>query len=222
VFTQIYERGLWGSAPEGAQKFFSGPGSHESRAVDCYVDAVQRFLTSLEIKPDVVDLGCGDFFVGSQIRPFCEGYIACDVVESLIVYNKTKFNSLNVEFKVLDLTRDPIPQCHVLFLRQVLQHISNKHIERALPKLSSCCKYLVLTEHLPPGDPFTPNVDIGVGPAVRPELNSGVVLSSPPFNLKAMEERTLCEISMDDGRIRTTLFRLGEHSQNKRFFLSRP
>lgn len=212
VFTGIYERGLWGNSPEGAEGYFSGLGSYEKQVVDSYVVAVQQFLNSLETKPNVVDLGCGDFSVGSRIRPCCKGYIACDIVEPLINFNKEKFRSQDVDFRVLDLTKDPLPDCDVLFLRQVLQHLSNKHIKKMLPRLTTCCKYLVLTEHLPLKEPFTANIDITPGPGVRPGVNSGVVLSKPPFNVKAAEERTLCEIVVADGRIRTALFRFGSHS----------
>jgi hypothetical protein len=209
TFARIYDRGLWGSAPREAQKYYSGSGSHLENVVDCYVDAVRQFLVSLAVRPNVVDLGCGDFSVGSRIRPLCGNYIACDVVEPLIAFDKAKYDSLGVDFRVLDLTKDRVPLCDVLFVRQVLQHLSNKHIKRALPRLTTCCKHLVLTEHLPLSDPFTPNVDITAGPEVRLELNSGVVLTRPPFKMKALEEKTLCEVSVEDGRIRTTLFRFG-------------
>ena len=209
AFARIYERGLWGKTPGQEQDYFSGPGSHSESIVGCYVDAVRQFLASLETKPNAVDLGCGDFSVGSRIRPLCGNYIACDIVEPLIASDKARYESLDVDFRVLDLTQDIVPRCDVLFIRQVLQHLSNKHIEKALPRLSSCCKYMVLTEHLPPKDPFTPNIDIVAGPEVRPKLNSGVVLTCPPFNMKALEEKILCEIPVKGGRIRTTLFRFG-------------
>ena len=111
--------------------------------MSCYENAVVEFIHSLDAKPDVVDLGCGDFSVGSHIRPLCRNYIACDIVEPLIEFNRKEYESQNVDFRVLDFTRDRIPSCEVLFLRQVLQHLSNKHIKKALPKLVSCCKYLV-------------------------------------------------------------------------------
>lgn len=208
VFTDVYEKGLWGWAAGGTKTYYSGAGSHDENIVGCYVDAVDRFLASLEKKPNVVDIGCGDFAVGSRIRPLCDGYIACDVVEPLIAFNKEKYRSLNVEFTVLDLASDPLPKCDVLFIRQVLQHLSNTYIQNALPKISSCCQYFVLTEHHPLEDPFVPNLDIIAGPETRMVLNSGVVLDAPPFNFKPIETTTLCEVVAYGGRIRTSLFRL--------------
>ena len=36
----------------------------------------------------VVDLGCGDFTVGSKIRPLCGAYVACDVAAPVIAWNQ--------------------------------------------------------------------------------------------------------------------------------------
>ena len=211
IFTKIYEEGVWGKSSDQAQKFYSGSGSHEAEIVTEYVAAVREFLISLEKKPDVVDLGCGDFFVGRNIREFCDSYVACDVVPSLIEFNKEKYRASNVDFRVLDLAADDLPKADVVFIRQVLQHLSNRHIANAIPKIASSYKFLVLTEHLPDSDKFVPNLDKPAGPGVRVALDSGLVLTKPPFNLPAKTERLLCEIPEYGpfrGRLRTTLYQL--------------
>jgi len=38
-------------------------------------------------------------------------------------------------------------------------------------------------------------------------INSGVVRTSPPFNMEAVEETTLCEVREWGGVIRTILYR---------------
>jgi hypothetical protein len=68
---------------------------------------------------------------------------------------------------------------------------------------------MVLTEHLPICDSFVHNVDKPTGPGIRLSYNSGIVLTSPPFNLKVEAERILCQIPQDDGTLRTTLYKLG-------------
>jgi hypothetical protein len=80
-----------------------------------------------------VDLGCGDFNVGSQLRPYCSEYVACDIVQSLIERNKLKFADRGVEFRALDMASDPLPAGDVVFIRQVLQHMSNAQILALLP-----------------------------------------------------------------------------------------
>jgi hypothetical protein len=140
VFTKIYEEGTWGKPDDPSQQFYSGSGSHAESVAGVYVDAILAFLSTFEARPNVVDLGCGDFHVGSQVRFLCERYIACDIVEPLIMFNKEKYKSLDVDFRVLDITRDALPRADTVFVRQVLQHLSNKQILTiltALPQISA-------------------------------------------------------------------------------------
>lgn len=208
VFTKIYEEGVWGRSDDPQQRYFSGTGSHNQAIVDTYVQAVGEFLAQLAGKPDVVDLGCGDFSVGSRLRPLCERYTACDIVEPVIEFNRRKFAALQVDFRVLDFTQEALPPGDVVFIRQVLQHLSNDEIRAALPRIVERYRFLVLTEHLPAGDEFVPNEDKPAGFDIRLGFNSGLVLTSPPFNLVALEQRLLCEVPEDHGIIRTILYRL--------------
>jgi len=98
IFTKIYEAGAWGKSDDPASPFYSGSGSRRDGEVAAYVQSVGSFLSSFEVKPDVVDLGCGDFSVGRQVRSFCNRYIACDVVPSLIAFNQARFNDLISRF----------------------------------------------------------------------------------------------------------------------------
>lgn len=208
IFTRIYADGTWGESSDPTQKFFSGSGSHDPVIVETYIKAIQKFLSSFENEPDVVDLGCGDFFVGSRVRPLCDTYVACDIVESLINFNKEKYKNQNVDFRVLDITKDKLPEGDIVFVRQVFQHLSNKQINRALPKIVLKYKYRVLTEHLPATDSFIHNLDKPPGPDTRLGLNSGVVLTSAPFNLEVKETSCLCEAAEQGGIIKTYLYRL--------------
>ena len=81
-------------------------------------------------------MGCGDFVVGSKIRSLCNQYIACDIVAPLIEYNKKKYQPLNVDFRTLNLISDNLPSADVVFIRQVLQHLSNIEIKNIIPKLA--------------------------------------------------------------------------------------
>jgi SAM-dependent methyltransferase len=203
VFTQIYAQGEWGRSPQASELFYSGTGSHEQTVVNIYVTAVTAFLSTLSHKPSVVDLGCGDFAVGSQIRHLCSEYTACDIVLPLIQRNRVKFSELNVDFKHLDITNSALPQGEVVFLRQVLQHLSNASIQRLISSLQNNFKYIVLTEHVCTHPGFIANLDKPTGPDTRLGLNSGVVLTAPPFNLKCREQQIICEADEDGGLIKT-------------------
>ena len=205
VFGEVYGNGAWGHDP--ASPFYPGPGSRDGAVVGDYVQAVGDFLKSLG-KPDAVDLGCGDFKVGAQLRASCGRYTACDAVPELIAFNRTAYKALDVDFQVVDIVEEPLPEGDVAIVRQVLQHLSNAAISRALAKIVARYKYLVLTEHVPSVTGFVANVDIVSGAGTRLPLGSGVVVTSSPFNLRAISERVLCESPQFGGTIRTTVYRL--------------
>jgi hypothetical protein len=207
IFSRIYESGAWGKSEDSASLFYSGSGSRRDGEIAAYVQSVNNFLCSFEDKPNVVDIGCGDFTVGSKIRAFCNRYIACDVVPSLIAFNKARFKGLDVEFKVLDLIEDELPPGDIVFARQVLQHLSNDQISRFIARAPLSYKFLVVTEHLPSQPEFKHNVDKLTGPGTRMGYESGIILTSPPFKLRPKMEKQLCRVhSVDTGVLVTTLY----------------
>jgi SAM-dependent methyltransferase len=213
VFAAVYREGKWGGNPD--QDFYSGGGSHKEYLVIPYIDAVRGFLRTLTSRPSVVDLGCGDFNVGSQLRPSCGRYVACDVVPDLIRRNRTKFSGLQVDFRCIDIIEDDLPDGEVVFLRQVLQHLSNAQIVKIVQKLYSH-KFLVLTEHIPAKSGFPPNLDKSNGHCIRLSQGSGIVLTEPPFDLNIRSEAVLCSVpETNEGRagvVRTTLYELAPAS----------
>lgn len=202
VFETVYRDRIWGG--ESSDGFCSGEGSSDPRIVTPYVAAVSAFLKSLPVRPRAVDLGCGDFNVGSQLREHCAEYVACDIVASLIERNRERFADRNVEFRAVDIARDPLPPGDVVFIRQVLQHMSNAQIAAVVPKLAQY-RWAVITEHLPDDPGFVPNLDKLPGPGIRVPHGSGVVLTAPPFNFRA-SERELCLVQWSIGRIRTLVY----------------
>lgn len=208
VFSEIYQNGLWGDSIDPAQPFYSGSGSHDNSVTDVYVDGIRNLLESFPVKLNAVDLGCGDFSIGGRLRPLFSGYTACDIVPQLIEFNKNKYQSLGVDFRVINLITDELPKGDIVFIRQVLQHLSNEQIEQLIPKLEPTYDILVLTEHLPKSGSFVPNIDKPAGPDIRLGYDSGVVLTRPPFNLRAIEERVICEVDEGSGVIRTTMYKL--------------
>jgi len=210
IFTQIYNEGAWGSPSDQERRFSSGSGSRDEAVVTAYVEAVRPILASFDRKPDVVDLGCGDFSVGSKLRSLCNRYIACDIVAPLIEENRARFAESDVEFRVLDASVDELPPGDVVFIRQVLQHLSNRQIKDCLANISGRYRFLILTDHLPISDAFRPNLDKPTGPGTRLSLNSGVEITRPPFNFEVRSQKRLCDIralcGVYDGIIRTTSY----------------
>lgn len=203
AMTQIYEQYLWG---KNDQKYFSGEGSHHPKIVKPYCEAVISFLTSFKEPLRVCDLGCGDFNIGNQLVPFTKEYIAVDIVDELIAFNKMKFQQQNLQFLSLDIANDKLPNADCVIVRQVLQHLSNKEVKQVVDKLYDY-KYVIVTEHLP-NIKFEPNKDIISGQGIRLKKQSGLDITKSPFNFKAKEIRTICSTVLENnkGKIETTLF----------------
>ncbi|WP_298781780.1 methyltransferase domain-containing protein [uncultured Polaribacter sp.] len=203
AMNQVYEMKLWGS---NSAKFYSGDGSHNQEIVKPYIDVVSLFLTSFE-KPIVVcDLGCGDFNIGKQLVQHTKKYIAVDIVNELIEYNKSTFVDDKLEFKCLDISKDELPISDCVIIRQVLQHLSNSEVQNIVNKLANY-KYVILTEHIPFKD-FTPNIDIISGQGIRLKKQSGINLLKPPFNFKVKSEKQVLSNILDKGKgvIVTTIY----------------
>jgi len=197
VFKEIYEKQLWSSDQAKKKfKYYSGIGSHHKDFSDIYIKEVSEFLVSLKQKPNIVDLGCGDFEIGSRIRKLCNNYVGVDIFDDLINYNKIKFKHLNVDFRVLDITSDQLPEGDICFLRYVLQHLSNDLIKKFIKLIDKKYKYLIITEHLPDKS-FEANIDVPTSSFIRLDKNSGVVLTEDPFNLPIIKEFELCNITTE-------------------------
>ena len=192
---QVYKLKLWGS---NSSEFYSGEGSHLPEIINQYITIVTSFLKSFETPLIVCDLGCGDFNIGKELVKHTKKYIAIDIVNDLIDYNKEKFKAENLEFQCLDIAKDDIRIGDCAIIRQVLQHLSNTEIKTILNKLSDF-KYVILTEHLPAGY-FEPNKDIISGQGIRLKKQSGVEITSPPFNLKVKEEKEILSIDLKNGK----------------------
>ena len=208
IFTAIYAGRRWGRSADPADRFVSGRGSRDPAIIDPYVTSVQAFIQSLGFKPSALDFGCGDFTVGARIRHLFDHYTACDVVRPLIEHNQQRFRHLHVDFRTLDISRDPLPEADVGMVRQVLQHLSNDLIARFVAAVPHSCRYLICTEHLPAVAGFTPNHDKPTDAGIRLNIGSGVDLTKPPFSLAVVSEHTLCTVPQLGGLIVTTLYQL--------------
>jgi hypothetical protein len=209
VFSHVYQKKLWGIAsPEHESPFYSGPGSSDPQIVDPYVEKVNRFFGSLPTKKKAVDLGCGDFRVGSRIVDSFDSYTACDVVPELVHFNQQYWRHLPVEFQVVDLVKDEIPTGDVLIVRQVLQHLSNDDVKKFTQSIPRGFSYLLVTEHLPSENDFLANKDKDSGADIRLGSRSGVVLTKPPFSMNFKSEITLLSVPQFGGSIVTTLYEL--------------
>lgn len=205
AMTQIYDMNLWGGEHHD---FYSGEGSHNPEIVEPYVNVVISFLKSFETPISICDLGCGDFNIGKKIVQYTKKYVAVDIVENLILRNKTRFKIDNLEFQCLDIATDELPSADCVIIRQVLQHLSNVEVQNVLQKFTNY-KYVILTEHIPDGT-FIPNKDIISGQGIRLKKKSGLDVLALPFNFQIKEGKLLLSLPLNNnkGIIVTTLYTL--------------
>lgn len=191
AFTAIYQNHAWGRDDGG---FYSGVGSR-GEVADGYVRELTKLLTQMKRESDgnlvVVDIGCGDFHVGKRLIDNVPGieYIGCDIVEELVSSHNLAFAGPMVSFKKLDIVRESPPEGNVYLVRQVLQHLSNDEIAKALRHLSG--KTVIVTESHPTKQAGPSNPDKITGQDVRFDwwtgIGGSVQLSLPPFNKRTSE-----------------------------------
>lgn len=183
AFDQIYEREIWSNKTNE----LSGGGSYGAVA-DEYVAFLKTFIEERDVR-SVLDIGCGDFNVGARIAPHVSHYFAFDVSSRIIAINKDRFAGMaNVEFRQANACVAPLVKTDLITVRQVFQHLTNEQIEMMLKNIERTDpKYILVTEHLSEQTGgFRPNVDLPSHSShTRVALNSGVVLSEPPFSRQA-------------------------------------
>jgi SAM-dependent methyltransferase len=212
AFDEIYRKGYWGLATP------SGHGSY-----GLWAEAFSRIILDLVEREGirhVVDVGCGDFNVGRQIAPAVETYTALDVSGYIIERNRKAFAFDNVTFRQFDLLKDSPPSGDLIFVRQVLQHLSNDQVETALRNLEKCtASRIVIAEDVSDRSLVNPNVDLethSVG--TRANVGSGLVLDQPPFSRRIRKIAMIDHEKADHGATRLFIFELlhaGVHGDAK-------
>jgi hypothetical protein len=214
VFTEIYEKNIWGGKPG---EFCSGAGTSDARLSEPYFAAIEQLARSEGFGGKTfVDIGCGDFAVGRRLRPLCGTYIGVDIVRSLVARNMDEFGNPTTNFVHRNISTDPLPAGDVCIVRQVLQHLSNEQIAAVLRKVASY-RWVLITEHYPnDNDSIVPNKDQAHGDDIRVLENSGVYICEPPFNLPKDAVTLVCEVQVgprhrdyDPGVIRTYCYKPG-------------
>ena len=201
IFSRIYENHHWGGPGEG---YYSGHGSDEALARP-YAEAVRNFICAKGIR-SVIDLGCGDFRVGSLLQLDRVSYVGVDVVPKLIARNQAKYAREGVSFTCLNIVDDSLPQAELCLIRQVFQHLSNAQILSVLGKLHQY-RFVIVTEHYPAPEVkgVVANKDKATDGETRIVDGSAVFLDLPPFNVKA--GRLLIELEIPRGPARGDRFK---------------
>ncbi len=194
IFTEIYNKNLWGKAPDGRQ-YCSGFGTIDPN-VEKYIEILKNFINEFEIK-SIFEIGCGDFTVMKSVLSQSDiRYTGSDIVKSLIAYLTASYGNENVRFIHMDaINSEKYPVADLCIIRQVLQHLSNAQISEIIRKTKKY-KFVIITEHVPL-NPKHKNDDKITSGYIRLQNHntSGVFLDAPPYSLNC---KTLLSYQQDD------------------------
>jgi SAM-dependent methyltransferase len=205
TFQNIYKTKAWG---DNGEPFCSGGGSC-GPVSEQYCAFVTKFIQDHHVQ-SVVDLGCGDLFVGNKIvKASGVRYTGVDIVPELIEHHKNTVDDPRVSLQCADITNDPLPPAGLCLVRQVLQHLSNEEIMKVLSNLQSFSRILVSEEVPVHAKSF--NRDKPHGPDVRSYYASGVYIDRPPFSRKVTG---VWEIPLTESSILRTVLLDRTQSQN--------
>lgn len=143
VFTNIYETNGWKN-----KESRSGPGSTLA-----YTENLRKELPILFKKyniENVLDAPCGDFnWFKDIVATQNINYTGGDIVSSLIDKNNSMYKSDNINFELLDITKDPLPDADLMVCRDCLFHLSNEDIKKFFVNfINSNINYLLTTTHV--------------------------------------------------------------------------
>jgi hypothetical protein len=166
TFTAIYETHFWVD-----DQSRSGGGSNLYAT-----EKIRKAIPGLFLKygvRSVLDIPCGDFFWFKEMKLDLDSYIGGDIVVPLIASVVEKYTSPTRSFRVMDLTKDVLPDCDLILVRDCFIHLSFESIFAALRNITQSKIRYLLTTHFAD---VTANVDIETGSLHA--LN----LCAPPFD----------------------------------------
>jgi hypothetical protein len=137
IFTNIYEKKVWGNNKNDNYNGSSGGGSDIDYNKNSYIPFLKEFIKKNNIK-SVADLGCGDFRCGPLIYDDLNiTYTGYDTYKKVVDYNSKKHLSPKYKFINLDFcnNKQDIINSDLCILKDVLQHWSINNIYNFLDYL---------------------------------------------------------------------------------------
>jgi hypothetical protein len=140
-FSKVYNNGLF-----FGKESLSGRGSDadQTRVIK---NELPGILEKLNIKT-FLDLPCGDLNWMSHVELGDVSYTGADIVPELIEDLKIRFQDTGKNFICLDSSKDPIVSAYdAIFCRDLLVHLSTKHIGDVLTNFKDSKSTFLITTH---------------------------------------------------------------------------
>lgn len=191
VFEDIYKTNYWNNSES-----VSGHGS-DMEATEVIRRELPKLVERLTIT-NILDIPCGDFYWFKEMK-LDVVYIGGDIVQELVDIDRKRYPG--VDFRVLDATKDKLPEVDLILCRDMLGHFSNFDVKKALNNFrASGSKYLLATtfpdreEHI--------NIETGqwrpINLASFYSLSDPILVINEGCKIKGFEDKSLGLWELDD------------------------
>jgi hypothetical protein len=167
VFSRYYRENYWGNAESR-----SGPGSTYYSTYSIR-DWLPYIVKQLGIE-SILDGPCGDYnWMRHVVWLSPVYYIGVDIVPEIVEDNSRNYKE--VDFRVLDIVKDPLPPCECLLSRDCWQHLPNEMVLKCIDSWRDNDEYQYLIAGMYPDSKRNEDIEVGGSRAIN--------LMLPPFEL---------------------------------------
>ena len=100
----------------------------------------------------ILDAPCGDFHWQKEMELELQQYVEVDIVPDIIRMNQERYGNHIRQFRLLDITKDELPQSDIILCRDCLVHFPFKRIVAALRNFKRSKSSYLLTTTFPQRD----------------------------------------------------------------------
>ena len=127
VFNEIYAKKKWGlGSGTGSIPIFNTP----------IINFINNYINSHPDILTILDVGCGDFKIGSRLTLTDKKYTGIDTSGIIIDFSKRKYTNKNHRFLHMDAVCDNLPEADLIIIKDVFIHLSFENIQKILNKIN--------------------------------------------------------------------------------------
>jgi hypothetical protein len=109
--------------------------------------ALEALFKRLDVKT-LLDAPCGDFNWMNHVDLGGARYVGLDIIDEVIERNSARYARSDREFRVADITTDPLPKADLMLCRDCAFHLPFSYVWRLLENyLRSGIPHLLMTNH---------------------------------------------------------------------------
>jgi len=139
-FSEFYGRNAW-----GCEETVSGAGS-SLKSTEKFRGELSALISELGVK-SILDCPCGDFNYMREVNLDGIRYVGGDIVDDLIMLNREKYSAPNVDFEVIDLSKDKLPKCDLIVVKDLFLHLYIEEVQLCIENIRKSGIKWALLDH---------------------------------------------------------------------------